>query len=51
MRCCAQVYDDVPPRMHAMAMRSLKAHLSKLRDESRAAERLERWSLLREQRA
>ena len=22
-----QVYDDVPPRMHAMAMRSLKAHL------------------------
>jgi glyoxylase-like metal-dependent hydrolase (beta-lactamase superfamily II)/8-oxo-dGTP pyrophosphatase MutT (NUDIX family) len=46
-----QVYDDVPQHLHAMAMRSLKAHLFKLRDESRAAERLERWSLLREQRA
>ncbi len=43
-----RVYDDVPQRMHAMAMRSLKAHLFKLRDESRAAEQLERWSLERE---
>jgi glyoxylase-like metal-dependent hydrolase (beta-lactamase superfamily II) len=41
-----QVYDDVPQRMHAMAMRSLKAHLFKLRDESRAAERGAMWSLL-----
>ena len=43
-----QVYDDVPQRLHAMAMRSLKAHLFKLRDESRAAERLERWALLQQ---
>lgn len=40
-----RVYDDVPQRMHAMAMRSLKAHLFKLRDEARAAEQGERWSL------
>ena len=43
-----RVYDDVPQRMHAMAMRSLKAHLFKLRDEARAGEQLERWSLRRE---
>ncbi len=42
-----RVYDDVPQRMHAMAMRSLKAHLFKLRDESRAVEQSERWSLRR----
>ena len=41
-----RVYDDVPQRMHAMAMRSLKAHLLKLRDEARAAEQGARWSLL-----
>ena len=40
----AQVYDDVPPRMHAMAMRSLKAHLIKLRDEARAVEQGDRWA-------
>ena len=40
-----RVYDDVPARMHAMAMRSLKAHLLKLRDEARAAEQDGRWSL------
>jgi len=40
-----RVYDDVPQRMHAMAMRSLKAHLFKLRDEARAVEQSERWSL------
>jgi glyoxylase-like metal-dependent hydrolase (beta-lactamase superfamily II)/8-oxo-dGTP pyrophosphatase MutT (NUDIX family) len=39
-----RVYDDVAQRLHAMAMRSLKAHLFKLRDESRA---VERWSLRR----
>ena len=33
-----EVYDDVPPRLHAMARRSLDAHLLKLRDESRAVE-------------
>ena len=43
-----QVYDDVPPRMHAMALRSLKAHLFKLRDEARAAEQGGQWRLLRE---
>ena len=43
-----QVYDDVPPRMHAMAMRSLKAHLFKLRDEARAAEQAGQWRLLAE---
>ena len=41
----AQVYDDVPRRLHAMAMRSLNAHLFKLRDEARAAQQGERWSL------
>lgn len=41
-----RVYDDVPQRLHAMAMRSLKAHLYKLRDDRRAAEQGERWSLL-----
>ncbi len=40
-----QVYDDVPQRMHAMAMRSLKAHLFKLRDEARAVEQSAGWSL------
>jgi glyoxylase-like metal-dependent hydrolase (beta-lactamase superfamily II)/8-oxo-dGTP pyrophosphatase MutT (NUDIX family) len=46
-----RVYDDVPQRMHAMATRSLKAHLFKLRDEARAAEHLERWSLQRAREA
>jgi glyoxylase-like metal-dependent hydrolase (beta-lactamase superfamily II)/8-oxo-dGTP pyrophosphatase MutT (NUDIX family) len=41
----AQVYDDVPQRMHAMAMRSLKAHLFKLRAEARANEQDDRWAL------
>ena len=40
-----RVYDDVPQRMHAMAMRSLKAHLFKLSDEARAAEQAGQWSL------
>jgi glyoxylase-like metal-dependent hydrolase (beta-lactamase superfamily II)/8-oxo-dGTP pyrophosphatase MutT (NUDIX family) len=29
----AAVYDDVPPKLHAMARRSLQAHLLKLRDD------------------
>jgi glyoxylase-like metal-dependent hydrolase (beta-lactamase superfamily II) len=37
------VYDDVPPRMHPVASRSLLAHLIKLRDEGRAAEAGGRW--------
>ena len=41
-----RVYDDVPQRMHAMAMRSLKAHLFKLRGEARATEQGECWSLV-----
>ncbi len=38
-----RVYDDVPPRMHPVASRSLLAHLVKLRDERRAVERDGRW--------
>jgi glyoxylase-like metal-dependent hydrolase (beta-lactamase superfamily II)/8-oxo-dGTP pyrophosphatase MutT (NUDIX family) len=34
----AKVYDDVPPKLHAMARRSLTAHLLKLRDDRRATE-------------
>jgi glyoxylase-like metal-dependent hydrolase (beta-lactamase superfamily II) len=41
----AQVYDDVPGHLHAMATRSLKAHLIKLRDEGLAIERADRWTL------
>ena len=40
-----RVYDDVPERLHAMALRSLIAHLFKLRDESRAVQAGEAWSL------
>ncbi len=34
----AAVYDDVPPKLHAMARRSLLAHLHKLRDDGRVVE-------------
>jgi glyoxylase-like metal-dependent hydrolase (beta-lactamase superfamily II)/8-oxo-dGTP pyrophosphatase MutT (NUDIX family) len=34
----ARVYDDVPPKLHAMARRSLLAHLLKLRDDGRIVE-------------
>jgi glyoxylase-like metal-dependent hydrolase (beta-lactamase superfamily II) len=34
----ATVYDDVPPKLHAMARRSLTAHLWKLRDDGRVIE-------------
>lgn len=40
-----QVYADVPQRMHPVALRSLTAHLLKLRDDGRAAEAGGRWSL------
>ena len=43
----AAVYADVPPHLHAMAMRSLTAHLLKLRDEGRAAESAGEWALAR----
>ena len=39
------VYDDVPLKMHAMAMRSLSAHLFKLRTDGTAHEVEGRWSL------
>jgi len=41
-----RVYDDVRPQLHAMAMRSLRAHLYKLRDDG-AARQIEgyRWSV------
>ena len=41
----AKVYDDVPPRLHRMAMRSLTAHLFKLRDDGAAGERDGLWVL------
>ncbi len=41
----AQVYADVPPRMHPMALRSLRAHLYKLCAEGRVHEREGRWVL------
>jgi glyoxylase-like metal-dependent hydrolase (beta-lactamase superfamily II)/8-oxo-dGTP pyrophosphatase MutT (NUDIX family) len=39
----ARVYDDVTPKLHAIAMRSLLAHLYKLRGEGRAVEENGRW--------
>jgi len=39
------VYADVPPRMHPMAIRSLTAHLLKLRDDGLALEKNGAWSL------
>jgi glyoxylase-like metal-dependent hydrolase (beta-lactamase superfamily II)/8-oxo-dGTP pyrophosphatase MutT (NUDIX family) len=41
----ARVYDDVQPRLLAMAMRSLTAHLHKLRDDGAARESDGRWTL------
>ena len=40
-----RVYDDVPPRLHGVAMRSLKAHLVKLARDGAAAEHDGRWAL------
>ncbi|WP_042879042.1 MBL fold metallo-hydrolase [Cupriavidus necator] len=39
-----RVYDDVPPRMHPVAQRSLLAHLIKLRDDGKAREANGVWS-------
>ncbi|MGK2898811.1 MAG: MBL fold metallo-hydrolase [Burkholderiaceae bacterium] len=39
----ARVYDDVKPQLLTMAMRSLRAHLFKLRDDGVARERDGRW--------
>lgn len=39
------VYDDVPPRLHPVALRSLNAHLFKLRDDAAAVERDALWAL------
>lgn len=41
----ARVYDDVKPQLHAMALRSLRAHLYKLRDDGSARETDGRWRL------
>ena len=40
------VYDDVPQRVHAVARRSLHAHLVKLARDGRVAEQDDRWRLL-----
>lgn len=40
------VYDDVPPRVHPVARRSLHAHLIKLRDEGRVSEQGDSWRLV-----
>jgi hypothetical protein len=39
------VYADVPAKLHAMALRSLTAHLLKLRDDGLGGEAAGRWSL------
>jgi len=44
-RLLERVYDDVPKGLHSMAMRSLLAHLIKLRDEGIAIEIESEWSL------
>jgi glyoxylase-like metal-dependent hydrolase (beta-lactamase superfamily II) len=41
----ARVYADVPPKMHPIALRSLTAHLLKLRDDGIAAEADGVWAL------
>ena len=41
------VYADVSPRLHAVAARSLRAHLLKLRADGRADEADGQWSLRR----
>ncbi|HEX7435340.1 MAG TPA: MBL fold metallo-hydrolase [Caldimonas sp.] len=41
----ARVYDDVPERMHPVALRSLRAHLLKLQSDGAAHEAEGRWSL------
>jgi glyoxylase-like metal-dependent hydrolase (beta-lactamase superfamily II) len=47
VRLLATVYADVAPHLHAVAMRSLTAHLLKLRDDGAALESAGEWSLVR----
>lgn len=42
----AAAYDEVDPRLHPLARRSLLAHLEKLRQDGRAVENDGRWRLL-----
>jgi glyoxylase-like metal-dependent hydrolase (beta-lactamase superfamily II)/8-oxo-dGTP pyrophosphatase MutT (NUDIX family) len=42
----AEVYDDVSPRLHGIARRSLRAHLEKLAAEGRARAADGRWALI-----
>jgi len=42
----AEVYDDVSPRLHGVARRSLRAHLEKLAAEGRARAADGRWALI-----
>jgi hypothetical protein len=44
----SQVYQEVPARLHAMAARSLRAHLLKLRADGRVREHGGVWSLVAE---
>ncbi|MBS0445669.1 MAG: MBL fold metallo-hydrolase [Proteobacteria bacterium] len=44
----ARVYDDVQPRLLPMALRSLTAHLYKLRTDERAVEQGDVWTLVGE---
>ena len=41
----AEVYADTPKQLHAMALRSLRAHLHKLQAEGRASRRGDQWQL------
>jgi len=41
----AEVYADVPPKLHRVAARSLAAHLGKLLAEGRALQQSDAWSL------
>jgi Beta-lactamase associated winged helix domain len=41
-----EVYDDVSPRLHGVAQRSLAAHLEKLAAEGRACAAEGRWALV-----
>jgi len=45
-RLLGAVYADVPQHLHAVAMRSLTAHLLKLRDDGAAIESAGEWTLL-----
>ena len=42
----ARVYDDVAPRLHGMALRSLTAHLHKLQHDGAAVAARDTWSLV-----